>query len=77
VFFHQSGQTIDKTVKLNILSGFLESQETVNNVVTTRGLLTKENNSDSEFLGLIRDKGLKILVKLLQNWIIEMHVIIN
>jgi hypothetical protein len=76
-FFHESLETIDKTVKLDVFPGSLESQQTINNVVTTRGLLAKEYDCNLLLFALIRDERLEFFVELTESWVVILGLILD
>ena len=74
-FLHQSLKTIDKTVKLDVFPCSLEPQKTVNNVVTTRGLLAKEYDCNLLLFAMVWDESLEVFVELSQSWVIILALI--
>ena len=71
-FLHQTAETIDKPVKLNVFPGSLVPQETINNVVTTRGLLAEEYDCNPLLFALLGNEGLEVFVELPQDWVIKL-----
>ena len=76
-FLHQSLETIDKTVELNVFPGSLEPQQTINNVVSTRGLLAKEYDCNLLLFALIWDESLEFFVELTESWVVILGLILD
>jgi len=61
ILIHESLESVDETYQLDVFPGSLISKQSIDHIVTARGLLSKVDDSDFEGL-LIRNKSLEILI---------------